>query len=108
MGDPDNNEFHEPLSASSPRRSEHSIEDKNSSGTAVRQDAAEDGEKEKSVTEDEDKNANTSSKLPEKLANFERIIPESDDSDSDKSDSDTSSSSDQQSSDSDSDEEYSD
>ena len=105
--DPDNNEFHEPLSASSPRRSEHSIEDKNSSETSVRQDAAEDGEKEKSVTEDEDKNANTSSKLPEKLANFERIIPESDDSDSDKSDSDSSSSSsDDLSSDSDSDDSF--
>merc|ERR1712130_499376 len=49
--------------------------------------------------EDSEKSLNDS-KLPSKLANIEKIIPESDDSEPDKSDSDTSSSSDQPSSDS--------
>merc|ERR1712013_815845 len=49
--------------------------------------------------EDSEKSLNDS-KLPSKLANIEKIIPESDDSEPDKSDSDSSSSSDQPSSDS--------
>ena len=88
-----------PLHTSSPRRPSLSKEsDVTNDDTSTAEDKPEDvtGESEKSVI---------TSKLPQKLANFERIIPESDNSsDSDKSSSDTtSSSSDDSDSDSESD-----
>merc|ERR1712113_300435 len=94
--DPDANNFSEPLSTSSPRRSSPIPEDS----------TIPDEEDEKNESAESDKSVNNS-KLPQKLANFERIIPESDDSDSDKSDSDSSTSTDDDdSSDSDSDDDF--
>ena len=94
--DPDANNFSEPLSTSSPRRSSPIPEDS----------TIQNEEDEKNESAESDKSVNNS-KLPQKLANFERIIPESDDSDSDKSDSDSSTSSDDDdSSDSDSDDDF--
>ena len=93
---PDLDDFSQPLSTSSPRKSECSDENLDDDIPNLEE-----------IDDAEDKSSSVS-KLPQKLAHFERIIPESDDSDSDKSDSDTSSSSDPQSSDSDSDESYSD
>merc|ERR1711936_891457 len=77
---PDLDDFSQPLSTSSPRKSNTSDDDDDDDIPNLEE-----------AVEAEDKSI-SASKLPEKLANFERIIPESDDSDSDKSDSDTSSS----------------
>ena len=95
--EPDPADFDEPLSASSPRK--------------YPEDEPEETD-DKDATIDSDKSLNNTSKLPEKLKNFERIIPESD-SDSSKSNSDSSSnsssssSSDSDDSDSDTDSDFS-
>ena len=94
--DPDEADFDQPLSASSPRKNPDDEDEEEDAELPEPLADAEDAPEDES-----DKSMNTSSKLPEKLKNFERIIPESDDSDSDKSDSDSSSSSSSSSDDSD-------
>ena len=103
--DPDPEDFTEPLSTSSPRR----CSSPRRSSASLDNEKSETEEISQNESKEETDDSVNASKLPQKLANFERIIPESDDSDSDKSDSDTSSSSSGDvSSDSDSDDDFSD
>merc|ERR1711892_320334 len=88
----------EPLSTSSPRK-EVAVKSLPKEMTDQSIPELEEQDAEDSEKSDLEKSLNDS-KLPSKLANIEKIIPESDDSDEDKSDSDSSSSSDQPSSDS--------
>ena len=88
----------EPLQTSSPRK-ENIVKSPSKEMSNLSTSNLEEQEEEDSEKSDLEKTMNDS-KLPSKLANIERIIPESDDSEPDKSDSESSSSSDQPSKDS--------
>ena len=89
----ENFDIAEPLSTSSPRKDVDV-------GSPPKEILDTDNPISEELENDDSEKSLNDSKLPSKLANIEKIIPESDDSEPDKSDSDSSSSSDQPSSDS--------